>query len=162
MHASLHPGASCTVSTGVLGLGSETLDAQNPYSLSGLQAKGKLVELSNHHTASRIIQFCVKYGTPAERKFIMEEVKAKIVDLAKSKYGHHLVQKLITVSSKEEVPGTLTAPLMGIIPMHATLHENKCGCDVDMRMHGIPRVVKRHLRLLCHRMRRHEPAHSMV
>lgn len=70
-----------------------------------VQAKGKLVELSNHHTASRIIQFCVKYGTVPERKAIMEEVKAKIVELAKSKYGHHLVQKLITVSSKQEVPG---------------------------------------------------------
>jgi hypothetical protein len=33
------------------------------------------------------------------------QVKANIVAMSKSKYGHHLVRKLITVSSKEDVPG---------------------------------------------------------
>lgn len=42
---------------------------------------------------------------PARVQVLMTEVRANIVVLSKSKYGRHLVQKLITVASKEEVPG---------------------------------------------------------
>ncbi len=41
------------------------------------QVKGKLLELSNHHTASRVLQFCIKYGGEAERKTMMEEVRGQ-------------------------------------------------------------------------------------
>lgn len=73
-----------------------------------LQARGKLHELASNHTASRVIQFCAKYGGPEERKAIVEEIRANIVDMSKSKYGRHLVKKLIAVATKEEVPGALT------------------------------------------------------
>lgn len=33
------------------------------------------------------------------------QIKENIVVLSKSKYGHHLVQKLINVAKKDEVPG---------------------------------------------------------
>jgi hypothetical protein len=66
---------------------------------------GKVPELAGHHTASRIIQFCAKYGSEAQRSAIMAEVRASMVELSKGKHGHHLVQKLIAMSKKEEVPG---------------------------------------------------------
>jgi pumilio family protein 6 len=69
-----------------------------------LQIHGKVLELAGHHTASRIIQFCAKYGSEAQRSSIMAEVKAVMVELSKGKHGHHLVQKLIAVSKKEDVP----------------------------------------------------------
>lgn len=59
----------------------------------------------NHHTASRVIQFCIKHGGETERKAVMEEVRANIVELSKSKYGHFLVRKLINTAKKDEVPG---------------------------------------------------------
>lgn len=70
-----------------------------------MQVKGKLLELSSHHTASRVIQFCVKYGVDAERRTVMDEVRANVVELSKSKYGHFLVRKLINTAKKSDVPG---------------------------------------------------------
>ncbi len=69
------------------------------------QVSGKLLELCSHHTASRVIQLCVKYGTDADRRAIMEQVRANILELSKSKYGHFLVRKLINTAKKEDVPG---------------------------------------------------------
>eukprot|EP00798_Chlamydomonas_sp_ICE-L_P000022 gene23-12835_t len=54
------------------------------------KVKGKVMELANNHTASRIIQFLIKNGTEAERKLVMVEVQTHMPALAKSKYGHHL------------------------------------------------------------------------
>ena len=49
-----------------------------PLSLSPLhQVHGKVGELSNHHTASRIIQFCARYGNEEQRKAITDEVGAQ-------------------------------------------------------------------------------------
>lgn len=70
-----------------------------------LQVRGVSVELSNHHSASRVIQWCLKEGSPADRSQLLGEVKANIVELSKSKYGRHVVQKIISMASKEEVPG---------------------------------------------------------
>jgi pumilio family protein 6 len=69
------------------------------------QVKGHIVDLANNHTASRVIQFCAKSSAAAERRLLMAEVKDNVVALAKSKYGHFLVQKLVSISSKEEMPG---------------------------------------------------------
>ncbi len=77
----------------------------SPPSPRAAQVKGKLLELSSHHTASRVIQFCVKCGGDEERRVVMEEVKANIVELSRSKYGHFLVRKLISAAKKDEVPG---------------------------------------------------------
>jgi pumilio family protein 6 len=61
--------------------------------------------LANHHSASRVIQWCLKEGSDADKGRLTAEVRANIVPLAKSKYGRHVVQKLINVAPKEEVPG---------------------------------------------------------
>ena len=69
------------------------------------QVRGKVPELANHHSASRVLQFVLKEGADADRAAMMAEVQAHLVPLSKSKYGRHLVQKLIGVASKAEVPG---------------------------------------------------------
>lgn len=63
--------------------------------------------LANHHSASRVIQWCLKEGSEADKARLTAEVRTNIVPLAKSKYGRHVVQKLINVAPKEEVPGVL-------------------------------------------------------
>ncbi|GLI58570.1 hypothetical protein VaNZ11_000192 [Volvox africanus] len=85
----------------------ETPDAERKKLVSDIlkKIKGKLLELSNHHTASRVIQFCVKYGGDKERRMVMDEVRANVVELSKSKYGHFLVRKLINTAKKDEVAG---------------------------------------------------------
>ena len=47
-----------------------------------MQVEGKLLELANHHTASRVIQFCAKYGTPQQRAQITEQVGGKCESLS--------------------------------------------------------------------------------
>jgi hypothetical protein len=66
---------------------------------------GKVSELVNQHTASRIIQFCLKNGSEEQRASIWSEVKSQILELSKSKHGHHLVQRLIAISKKEDLSG---------------------------------------------------------
>ncbi|PNH12802.1 Pumilio 24 [Tetrabaena socialis] len=85
----------------------ETSEPERQELVSSILRKvsGKLLELSNHHTASRVIQFCVKYGGEGERRKVMEEVRANILELSKSKYGHFLVRKLVNTAKKEDVPG---------------------------------------------------------
>eukprot|EP00983_Pelagomonas_calceolata_P131348 1161769-Pelagomonas_calceolata.AAC.6 len=51
-------------------------DASSQCMLTGTQVKGKLLELARHHTASRILQFCVMYGTDAQKRLLMDQVGA--------------------------------------------------------------------------------------
>mmetsp|Transcript_35571 Transcript_35571/g.78981 ORF Transcript_35571/g.78981 Transcript_35571/m.78981 type:complete len:822 (-) Transcript_35571:289-2754(-) len=69
------------------------------------KVEGKVLELAGHHTASRVIQFCAKHGTPAQRTALTSQLRAAMVPLSKTKYGKHLVCKLINMAKKEEVPG---------------------------------------------------------
>lgn len=71
------------------------------------QVVGNVMGLANHHSASRVIQWCMKEGSEGDKKKLAAEVRANIVPLSKSKYGRHVVQKLINIAPKEEVPGGL-------------------------------------------------------
>lgn len=83
-----------------------------------------------------MIQFCAKYGGPEERKAIVEEIRANIVDMSKSKYGRHLVKKLIAVATKEEVPGALNAVSWAAGPVvgHAFTRDSSCN-NTHTHMH---------------------------
>jgi hypothetical protein len=70
-----------------------------------VQVVGNVMGLANHHSASRVIQWCLKEGSDADKAKLTTEVRANIVPLSKSKYGRFVVQKLINVAPKEEVPG---------------------------------------------------------
>lgn len=67
--------------------------------------KGRVSGLAGSHTASRIVQACVKHGSPKERAAILTEMEPKLLELAKSPYGRFVVSKLIDVSSKEQLAG---------------------------------------------------------
>jgi len=69
------------------------------------QLKGNIPELANHHSASRVIQWCLKEGSAADKERLTSEIKSNIVEISKSKHGRFVVQKLINIASKEEVPG---------------------------------------------------------
>lgn len=73
------------------------------------QFSGKFLELANQHTASRVIQFCLKEGSPEAKGAITKEVKGHAVELAKSRYGHYLVSKVVGGAKKDEIPGALCA-----------------------------------------------------
>jgi pumilio homology domain family member 6 len=68
--------------------------------------KGHIAELAGNHTASRVVQACVKHGTATERSAILKEVEPRLLELAKGSYGHFVVSKLIDAASKEELNGT--------------------------------------------------------
>jgi pumilio family protein 6 len=71
----------------------------------GVQVCGNVMGLANQHSASRVIQWCLKEGSAADKVKLTAEIRANILLLSKSKYGRHVVQKLINVATKEEVPG---------------------------------------------------------
>lgn len=56
---------------------------------------GKFKELIVKHDASRMIQTCVKYGSPEQRLQIANELKGAYADIAKSRYGKHIVKRLL-------------------------------------------------------------------
>lgn len=70
---------------------------------------GHMAELAGSHAASRVIQTCAKYGTPAERSSILKELQPKLIELCKSPYGHFVVSKLVSLAPKEQLPGLLKA-----------------------------------------------------
>lgn len=63
--------------------------------------KGHVHEIVFKHDASRIIQTAIKYGTPAQRSMLMEELKGNIVELSKSSYGKFLTVKLLFYGTPE-------------------------------------------------------------
>eukprot|EP00898_Chlorokybus_atmophyticus_P002801 jgi/Chlat1/3521/Chrsp23S03795 len=64
--------------------------------------KGKLSELAVSHTASRVVQTCLKHGTPEARATIYAELQPHAVVLSKNVYAHFLVGKLLDYGTKEQ------------------------------------------------------------
>ena len=56
---------------------------------------GKFKEVIVKHDASRLIQTCVKYGNSEQRLQIATELKGDYADIAKSRYGKHIVKRLL-------------------------------------------------------------------
>jgi pumilio family protein 6 len=60
--------------------------------------EGKANQIALQHDASRVVQAAVQFGTPAERKVILEElceVTGNLVEMSKSQYAHFCVLKVI-------------------------------------------------------------------
>jgi pumilio family protein 6 len=57
--------------------------------------RGKFKEMLLKHDASRMVQTCVKYASPADRLAIASELTGSFVDVAKSRYGKHIVRRLL-------------------------------------------------------------------
>jgi len=65
--------------------------------------KGRIQEIIFKHDASRIIQTCLKYGNPSQRKEIISELKGKLVTLSKSHYSHFLASKILKYCDEKHV-----------------------------------------------------------
>lgn len=87
-----------------------------------LQVQGRVPDLAMSHTASRVIQACAKHGTDADRQMILAEATPRVVDLAKSSYGHFLLCKLITAAPKKDFPGT--DPTFTVMQRYCEGHAN--------------------------------------
>ena len=67
----------------------------------------RIPELAVSHTASRIIQSCVKYGSEEDRMVVHKHMVEGIVEISKSPYGRFVVSKLISTAQKEQLAGAM-------------------------------------------------------
>lgn len=56
---------------------------------------GQFKDLILKHEGSRVVQTCVKHGSAEQRRQIAAELKGAFVEVAKNKYGRHIVTKLL-------------------------------------------------------------------
>jgi pumilio family protein 6 len=66
---------------------------------------GRVAELAGSHSASRVVQACIKYGKASDREIVFKQVEPKLLELSKSPYGRFVVSKLISVAPKKSIPG---------------------------------------------------------
>ncbi len=69
------------------------------------QAAGKIASMARSPTGSRVLQTCVKHGTPEQREQVRRELQPSFVELSKSPYAHFLVCKLIDTAPKAAIDG---------------------------------------------------------
>jgi pumilio homology domain family member 6 len=50
--------------------------------------KGQIPQMVLRHDASRVVQTILQFGTVEQRKIVLSELVPKIVDIAKTPYGH--------------------------------------------------------------------------
>ncbi len=65
----------------------------------------RVADLSASHTASRIIQSCVKHGTEEDRIVIQKQLLPRMVELSKNPYARFIMSKLIVTAPKSQLPG---------------------------------------------------------
>ncbi|KAI8906898.1 armadillo-type protein [Gorgonomyces haynaldii] len=61
--------------------------------------RGKAQDIIFKHDASRIIQCCLKYGTPEQRDEIAKELVGQFVRLSQSQYGRFIVSRVLQYCS---------------------------------------------------------------
>ncbi|KAG0594053.1 hypothetical protein M758_UG043700 [Ceratodon purpureus] len=70
--------------------------------------KGKMPEMALNHIVSRAMQNCVKYCTAEERTAVFEELRPHCLSLAKDKYAHHIVIKMLDSANKAQLQEMLS------------------------------------------------------
>ena len=99
---------------------------QQLLSLAMSRVKGHMVELVQNPKASRVLQCCLRYGTASDRQAILDEMHRDLAKLSVSKYGKHLVQRLIARTPGEDFPR-----LFRLFPAHTPrLLKHPYGTDV--------------------------------
>eukprot|EP00210_Caulerpa_lentillifera_P005562 g5321.t1 len=98
--------------------------------------KGQIAQLVNNPKASRVLQLCLQYGTHEERMSILNELHGHLPELSKTKYGKHLVQRMIAKCPKDDFDRCL-------FPMFP----KKC---VELLKHQGSNLQKHELLLMCY------------
>nr|XP_040053052.1 pumilio homolog 3 isoform X1 [Gasterosteus aculeatus aculeatus] len=65
--------------------------------------RGKIKEMAFAHDSVRVLQCFIQFGSHEQRQEVFEEVKDDVINLCKSKYGKHVVKKLLMYGNKELV-----------------------------------------------------------
>ncbi|BDA41597.1 Pumilio homolog 3 [Coccomyxa sp. Obi] len=73
------------------------------------ELKGRLAGMAASPSGSRILQACVKHGSPEQRSQILDELQPSFLELSKSPYAHFLVCKLIDTAPKSATEGFMKA-----------------------------------------------------
>jgi pumilio family protein 6 len=55
---------------------------------------GHILQVTLRHDASRIVESILQFGTAAQKLKVLEELAPKLVDVAKTPYGHFVVLKV--------------------------------------------------------------------
>lgn len=58
--------------------------------------EGQVLQVTLRHDASRIVESILQYGSEKQREKILTELTSKLVEIAKTPYGHFVVLKAIT------------------------------------------------------------------
>lgn len=66
---------------------------------------GQMPRMARSPTGSRVLQACVKHGTPQQRAAVLAALQPDLLELAKSPYAHFLVCKLIDTAPKGALEG---------------------------------------------------------
>lgn len=61
--------------------------------------EGQVLQVTLRHDASRIVESILQYGTEKQREKILHELVAKLVEIAKTPYGHFVVLKVSSAGS---------------------------------------------------------------
>ncbi|GCB80157.1 hypothetical protein scyTo_0016119, partial [Scyliorhinus torazame] len=65
--------------------------------------RGNIKNIAFAHDSARVIQCYVQFGDEKQRQETFEELKEHLVDLSKSKYGRHVVKKMLMYGNKQQV-----------------------------------------------------------
>ena len=77
-----------------------------------MQNTGGLQRLAASPVGSRVVQSCVKHGTPEQRRQILQELQPQMLELSKSPYAYHVVCKLVDTASKADLEGGTCTELL--------------------------------------------------
>lgn len=88
-----------------------------------VQVDGRIAQVANSHTGSRVLQACAKHGSPKQRLSMLAEIMPQLLDLSKSPYAHFLVCKLIATIPRPELKGRLSSGLASQ-PTHLDLRSS--------------------------------------
>lgn len=75
-------------------------------------SKGKIKDLAVKSKASRVVQAMLKNGSKEQQQKIWNECKDHIIEISMSLYGNHVMRKLISIASKEQLSGVTCARLI--------------------------------------------------
>uniref|UniRef100_UPI00398E7207 pumilio homolog 3 isoform X1 n=1 Tax=Pristiophorus japonicus TaxID=55135 RepID=UPI00398E7207 len=64
---------------------------------------GNIKNIAFAHDSARVIQCYIQFGDERQRQEAFEELKEHLVDLSKSKYGRHIVKKILMYGNKQQV-----------------------------------------------------------
>jgi len=75
--------------------------------------KGQVHLVALRHDTSRVVQTILQFGTDAQRKLILAELVPKVLDIAKTPYGHFTVLKAISYCDDKDDQRRLASSLAG-------------------------------------------------